>query len=226
MIHIVANLKQHLTLEDVSGYLDLFFSSTSPNPQKQLIFAPPFSLIPEFASHHQSSAFSLSAQTVSHLTGGANTGEVGANQLAGLVQYCIVGHSETRKLRGLTDKDIARSVANLLKANITPIVCVDTPYLESQVNILKSEILNLKSIIFAYEPVSSIGTGKPVTPGLANTIAFKIKQTTVKSAPVLYGGSVDQDNVASFIKEDNLDGVLIGTACVDPRQFAATYNSI
>lgn len=226
MHYIVANLKQHLSLAEVPSYLDKFFATATLTEEKQLIFAPPFTLLSQFAAHPQSPRFSLSGQTASPFADGAYTGQVGAGQLAGLVKYSIIGHSETRKLYNVSDKEIARAAAQLLKHNITPIVCLDTPYLVSQIAILKSELLDLKPLLFAYEPSRNIGTGQPQSPGLANTIAFKIKQTTARSIPVLYGGSVDQDNVNSFTKEEYLDGVLVGTACVDPRQFASLYNSV
>lgn len=223
--YIVANFKQNFNQEQLLSWIQDFTKRYSPNPDNTLIIAPsyPFLLLPELQSLNN---ISLAAQTISPFAGGSHTGQIGASQLQGLVDYCIIGHSETRKELGDTDLEVAKEAKLLQDAGITPIICLDQPYLESQISVLKKELLSLHGLIFAYETPSAIGTGKPVTPDLANQIAYKIKNLTAKTFPVLYGGSVSVDNIHEFTSQDHLDGVIVGTDSLDPQVFVNLVNNV
>ena len=77
----------------------------------------------------------------------------------------------------------------------------------------------MEQLIFAYEPLSAIGSGKPDTPKNANRVAKRIKDLTKKDVPVLYGGSVNPENVKSFVDQENINGVLVGSASFEAEEF-------
>lgn len=224
MKYLVANFKQNFTFADLKTYLTLFIKNHQPHPEKQVILAGSFIHLPVLSQNKI--GFSVSAQTVSRYPSGPHTGQIGAPELQGLADYCLVGHSEVRRELGDTDQSVTQKVKLLQQNSLTPIICVDSPYLESQIQNLKTELLTLENLFFAYEPLSAIGTGQPDTPAKANEMAFKIKNLTSKSFPVLYGGSVTPDNVREFTQQEYVDGVLVGTASLDPQIFIDLINHV
>lgn len=149
----------------------------------------------------------LGAQNISPFGMGAYTGELSAEQLKGELELTLIGHSERRQHFGETDEMVAEKVkqarANAMKA----VVCVqgvETPIPEG-------------TDVVAYEPVSAIGSGNPDTPEHADEVAKEIKEKF--SGPVLYGGSVTTENVKQLIDQPNIDGVLVGGASLDPKEF-------
>ncbi len=214
MKYFVANWKQNLSLAEVKNWLEVFQEHYQPKPDQQVILASSF----PFLSTIKATGFLTSAQDVSPFTQGAHTGRVGARQLVDLADFCLVGHSEVRKELGDTDQTVALKVSQLVNAHITPVVCVDLPYLDSQIKLLKQELLELPKLIVAYEPVLAIGSGKPENPRVANEVAFKVKSLLGKATPVLYGGSVTPE-VVSLVNQEFVDGVLVGGSSLDPKQF-------
>lgn len=223
MTYFIANFKQHFTLDELAVWVQQFSTHTIPKADAQVILAPAFTQLHPLK---RLISLPLAAQNVSTHLQGAHTGQVGAPQLQGLADFCIIGHSEVRAQLGDNDKDIAIKAKLLEKASITPIVCLDISYLESQLTALKHQIHDLSRLIFAYEPKAAIGSGKPETPAKANEIAFKIKHLTGKTCPVLYGGSVTPDNAKSFLAEENIDGFIVGTASLTPTDFAKIISSV
>lgn len=218
MRYFVANFKQNLDQASLKSWVDSF--KPTPSPDNQIILAPSYPLLTLPFIQSLRPSLSLAAQGVSPFPSGSHTIQVGASQLKGLVDYCLVGHSETRQDLAITNEQVAKQSKLLLNEGITPIICLDTPYLESQISALKPELLQLTGLIFAYEPLNAIGTGKPDTPSHANEIAFKIKSLTSSTSPVLYGGSVTKDNFASFLEQENINGFLVGKSSLNPQDFA------
>lgn len=171
--------------------------------------------------------FCLAAQDVSLFPFGAYTGEVAAEMLKGLVDYVIVGHSERRRYFGETDELVAKKIKQALDFQIMPIVCVDEPYLESQIKTMEQwNNGTMEQFIFAYEPLRAIGTGKPDTPENANQLARQIKDAAKFNAPILYGGSVTNKNVKAFIDQEEIDGVLVGGASLEAKEFIKIIQAI
>lgn len=216
MKYFIANWKQNLNLKEAQDWVTHFTSPATSGDK--VIVAGSHLHLPLL---NDSDQFVAAAQNTSAYENGAHTGQVGVEQLRNLVEYCLVGHSETRKELGDTDHLVAQKVRLLQKANITPIVCLDQPYLESQIRTLLLELLELDNLIFAYEPAAAIGSGRPETPQRANEVAFKISTLAHnKAIPVIYGGSVDHINAAEFLSQDYISGVLVGSASLDPDEFA------
>lgn len=219
--YYLANWKQHLSASDIEPWLDGLSASSA-----QIIIAPPAPLLYPLKALilKKELPYKIAAQTVSSYPEGAHTGLFGVAQIKDLVDYCLIGHSESRQAFAETDSDVAKKAKLLLSAGITPVVCLDLPYLDSQLAALKAETLETPQLLVAYEPLSSIGTGNPSSPSQANSVAFKVKSLLSPSVPVLYGGSVDPGNVASFVNKQYLDGVLVGTASLDPAVFSRLIN--
>ncbi|WP_431277051.1 triose-phosphate isomerase [Leifsonia poae] len=181
------------------------------------------------------------AQDVSEHASGAYTGEISAAFLAALeCRYVIIGHSERRILHSETDAQVAVKVAAALENNLTPIICVGETAedLETHgasavpVAQLRAALANVKSaadIVVAYEPVWAIGSGQAATPEQAEQVAAALRAVLVETlgedvaakTRILYGGSVKSGNIASFMREPNVDGALVGGASIDVAEFAS-----
>jgi triosephosphate isomerase (TIM) len=185
----------------------------------------------------EGSAVALGAQDCYWEPEGAFTGEVSAAMLASMgVQWCIVGHSERRRLFGETDDTVARKVASLLAEGVRPIVCVGETLEENKTGKTRERVTaqvhaalhrltedERASLVIAYEPIWAIGTGLADDPASANkTIGF-IREAAggLDRAVVLYGGSMKADNAEAFCAQPNIDGGLIGSASLDPTTFRA-----
>jgi triosephosphate isomerase len=148
------------------------------------------------------------------------------SMLGELVSFCLVGHSERRHDFGETSAMVAEKAKLLLENAITPIVCLDLPYLDEQIKALFQNNVDVSRCFFVYEPIAAIGTGKPMNPTEANHTAHQISFLLDNVAPVLYGGSVTADNVKSFVDQSRIDGVLVGTDSLEPTLFAGVINSL
>lgn len=169
----------------------------------------------------------IGSQNVGMMNNGALTGEVSASQLNSLgVNYSIVGHSERRTLLNETDEMINKKISLLLENNIKPILCVGETKEEYDNNktleVIQKELLNglnninFDNIIIAYEPIWSIGTGLvPTNNEIENVISSIkkiIKDNFNKDAIVLYGGSVNENNITELENINIVDGYLVGGA--------------
>lgn len=221
----IANWKSHKTWVETQQFLKMMATLTIPQSVK-VIIAPSFPYLKNASQSITDAKLSLhlAAQNVSPFPFGAYTGEVTAEMVKDLCQYVIVGHSERRKYFHETHQDIANKVDLVLSANLSPVICVDEPYLEAQVASLTN--VNYSRVIFAYEPLAAIGSGEPDTPEHAQTIAQKLRELTAPSVPVLYGGSVTAANIKSFTQMDAINGALVGGASLDPQSWIDLVNQL
>ncbi len=229
MKYVIGNWKSNQNITESLIWLD-GIAALRPkfSPNTSVILCLPFTDIAAF--NHKLSDLNLpiitGSQNVSHLPPGKHTGEITANMLSELVSYCLVGHSERRHDFGETSELVAQKAHLLLENAITPIVCLDLPYLDEQIKELFKHDLDVSRCFFVYEPIAAIGTGKPVDPVDANHVANQISFLIDNAAPVLYGGSVSSDNASSFVSQSCIDGVLVGTDSLEPTLFASIINSL
>jgi triosephosphate isomerase len=182
------------------------------------------------------------AQDLSPDVSGAFTGDISGSMLAKLgCTYVAVGHSERRAIHGESDELLNRKLKAALTNEIIPIFCIgeELPIREAGTHV--AHVLNqlrnglkglhkpdLKKIVFAYEPVWAIGTGKTATPEDAQEVCAAIRVELAKigsdeiaeAARILYGGSVKSANILEIMRQADVDGVLVGGASLDPEEFA------
>ena len=233
----IANLKMNGNIQLIDKYINLF---KNYNGNELIILCPPFTLL-DYSSNKiktQKSILTLGAQNIHHETEGPYTGEISANLIKSYSKYSIIGHSE-RRLNGETNEIIITKIISCLKNNIKPILCVgEYNYLnnanetfkiiEDQLTPLKSIISDSKlSLLIAYEPVWAIGNNNSCDPDRAGEIANLIKDfvasNTNNEINILYGGSVDDKNYHGYLKQKNINGLLVGTASLNPSKF---YNIV
>lgn len=225
MRYIVANWKSNKTIEEAVSWLkELLDGSMARWLDGRIIICAPFTALSGLKKQLtmkqlDNEIIFLGAQDLSSFPSGPYTGEISAARLQGLIDYVIVGHSERRRYLKETDETVARKIKQALKFQITPIVCLDEPYIENQILTMKqSNHEAIEQSIFAYEPLSAIGSGRPDNPENANMIAKRIKKIT-NNVPILYGGSVTSQNAKEFMRQDYINGLLVGKASLKAEEF-------
>ncbi|MCX6795358.1 MAG: triose-phosphate isomerase [Candidatus Falkowbacteria bacterium] len=206
------------------------------------VVCPDFSAISSVASIFKKTALQLGAQNCSALPIGAHTGEVSVEILKSLgVKYVIVGHSE-RRACGESDEVVSQKASKVLAAKMLPVVCVGETALERRSGntllTLERQIRgalgklpkNLKSarIILAYEPVWEIGSGKMLAASEAEETCLIIKNFAKKcgalKVEVIFGGSINKNNSQEYLNKKNIDGLLVGGASLDFKNFSQIVN--
>jgi triosephosphate isomerase len=200
-----------------------------------VVICPPFPYFGLFDSK-----LKLGSQNISEFDSGAHTGEVSVSMLKEFnCQYVIVGHSERRADNHESNELVALKVEQVLKANLTPILCVGEPesvredgtlfeYIAAQLNAVLSKvgISQFSSMVLAYEPIWAIGTGKTASPAQAQEVHAFIREFLAKqddnvaaNIVILYGGSVKGNNAQELFSQADVDGGLIGGASLNPEDF-------
>ncbi len=234
----VANWKMHGRL--TSGLVlarDIAELAQAAKPLNfDVVLCPPATLTWAISDALQGMPVMLGGQACHRLTHGAYTGDLSAAMFVDLgCQYMIVGHSERRQGHGETNELVAKKVEAAQLAGLTAILCVGETA-EDLKNAEASEIIekqlreslphNVKThhLIVAYEPVWAIGTGQqPEPPDIVavNKTIRKVFGEIGETIRVLYGGSVTPSNAASILKEQDIDGVLVGSASLNAESFWA-----
>lgn len=200
-----------------------------------VVICPPFPYFGLFDSKQK-----LGSQNVSQFDSGAHTGEVSVAMLKEFnCQYVIIGHSERRADNHESNELVALKVEQVLKANLTPILCVGEPenvredgtlfdYIAAQLDavLLKVGISQCADMVLAYEPIWAIGTGKTASPAQAQEVHAFIRGHLAKqddniaaNIVILYGGSVKGNNAQELFSQADVDGGLIGGASLNPEDF-------
>lgn len=210
-------------------------------PNCDVIVCPPFTSLSEASKLLKGSAIKLGAQNMHFEDNGAFTGEVSASMLKSVgCEYVIIGHSERRHILGETDEVINKKIKKALAAGLKPIFCVGELLEERESgttnDVVKRQILkglegvssdDMKNIIVAYEPVWAIGTGKTASPAQAQEVHEFIRDLieigfsleVANDLVIQYGGSVKPDNAKELISQKDIDGALVGGACLKADSF-------
>lgn len=206
----------------------------------EVLVCPPAIWLGEVAALLAGSAIEVGAQAMRADERGAFTGDTSPLMLQGRASFTIIGHSERRQYACETDDDVAASVASAVAHGIRPIAAVgeraderregrSREVVERQVRAALSGLDGLggTGILVAYEPVWAIGTGDAAAPEDAQEIAALIRallgekdSAAADEVRILYGGSVNAANAASFFSQPDIDGALVGGASLDPDAFA------
>jgi triosephosphate isomerase len=173
---------------------------------------------------------------------GAYTGEVSAAMLKNMgCKYVIIGHSERRKINKETNEEINKKIIFALENKLIPIFCMGENKDEKEkgktFEVLKKQIeegitniekTDMDKIIFAYEPIWSIGSGnfadpmeiKKVKNFILDLLAKKTGKENISKIKIIYGGSVNAENTPAYFSISQMDGVLVGGMSLKPKEFS------
>lgn len=202
---------------------------------------PPFPYLADVARRCAGSSVRVGAQNCHAQPAGAFTGEVAAPMVKDVgATHVILGHSERRQFCGEDDTLVRAKLAAALAHGLVPIVCVGETLAQRQaqrtLDVIRGQVdaalagftaAQLAELVIAYEPVWAIGTGLNATPAQAVEVHRFIRGLCAErfGAPfaaalrIQYGGSVKPENAAELMREDEIDGALVGGASLDPRSF-------
>jgi triosephosphate isomerase len=215
---LVANWKSYKTLDEAIAFFKEF---PKIHTSHEKIICPPALYVHALADliKEKRLPFRLGLQDISPFPYGAYTGAISAPMAHNMVDYVIVGHSERRRYFHETNDEIARKAKEVLEVGMTPIICIDEPYMHAQLAFFSQQ--ELKRSVIAYEPLAAIGSGSPDTPLHAQEIASRITQLAEVEMPILYGGSVNADSVCDYVTQPLITGVLVGGASLAVDSWAA-----
>ena len=224
---IAGNWKMHKGPEEAARFCRELRDQLEWVDGVDVAVCPPFPSLSAVVQALAGTDIAVAAQNVHWEVEGAFTGEVSAPMLFELGVYgAIVGHSERRQLFGETDESVARRATAGLEAGLWVIACVGETEAEREAgeteDVLRRQLSMLErdeNLVVAYEPVWAIGTGKTATPDLAQEAHAFVK--SLLDVPVLYGGSVKPDNAAELMRQQDVDGALVGGASIDVDSFLA-----
>lgn len=239
---IAGNWKMNMNLPESISLISQIKNYNGAKTFKcDVILCPPFTSLDTARTLIKGSVFQLGAQNMHAAESGAFTGEISASMLKSVgCEYVILGHSERRTLFNETDNIINKKVLSALSSNLKPIFCVGETLEEREKGItfdivkrqmaegLKEvDLYGIKNIIIAYEPVWAIGTGKTATPAQAEEVHAFIRSLLKESFGqdiseriiIQYGGSVKPDNAKEILHQPNVDGALVGGACIKAESF-------
>lgn len=223
---MIANWKSNKNTHEVDEWLMTFHKEyeTTVALGKQaytVVLCPPFPFLMQVGEwikkFHFESHVLLGIQDISEFSAGSYTGAVSGQNLVDLgVKYAIVGHSERRKYFKESSLDVSKKVESCLEEFITPIVCVDTIEIEQQAEFINRK--HYKQMVVAYEPVQHIGTGIAQDPAEVLK-AMKEVRDVFPGSSVIYGGSVNSENISQFNTQTEIEGFLVGSASLDASGF-------
>ncbi|MBD3426343.1 MAG: triose-phosphate isomerase [Candidatus Omnitrophica bacterium] len=206
-----------------------------------VVICPPFTSLSDLGEMLVESNVGLGAQNCYWEEEGAYTGEISVPMIKSVgAGYVIIGHSERRKYFGETDQTVNKKIKAAIDGGLVPIMCVGETLQEREagktLEVVKTQVTDglkgfdeeyLDKLIIAYEPVWAIGTGKTATPDQAQEVHAMIRDLLEKiysssmseSRCILYGGSVKPGNIGELMKEEDIDGGLIGGASLKSESF-------
>jgi triosephosphate isomerase len=211
--------------------------------------APPAIALTAVADALRNRSVGVYAQDLHWAERGAFTGQISAAMVRGLAVGTLVGHSEVRRDLCEDDTRVAKKVVHSRGAGLRVVVCVGESEAEFERNetdaVLDRQVRAVaaalaaersedlaSSLMFAYEPIWAIGTGRPATARHAAIAAAKIRAVLRHNGisggdeiRVLYGGSVTAKSVGDFAGAEGIDGALVGGASLDPDEFAAVVRA-
>ena len=245
---IAGNWKMHNDLNEtvnlISGIKNLLEESEL---KCDVIIAPPFTSLETASTLVKDSPIKLSAQNMHFEDKGAFTGEISNSMLKSVgCEYVILGHSEKRSIFGESNEIINKKIVKALSVGLKPIFCVGETLEERENNVTEKVIeeqirkglenvseTDLSNVIVAYEPVWAIGTGKVASPEQAQDVHKFIRDLISKmynsniaeNLTIQYGGSVKPDNAAGLLSKPDIDGALVGGACLVAESFVGIIKS-
>lgn len=238
---IAGNWKMYKTSAETRAFFEGFGDAAKQSTDPVVVICPPFTDLCVAKEAVKGTKVQIGGQNLHWQEEGAFTGEISPAMLvdAGCT-YVIIGHSERRQYFAESDGTVNRKVHAAFQNNLIPIVCVGEKLEEREAqltdNVVKVQVqralLNLDkelvgTLLFAYEPVWAIGTGKTCDAVEANRVCGLIRETiagmtdaeTAEKVRILYGGSVKPNTIKEQMAQQHIDGALVGGASLDPKSF-------
>jgi len=241
-IVIAGNWKMHKTNAEALQLANQVRIKTTDIKKTGMIICPPATALNAVAEVLKESAVCVGAQNMHWEREGAFTGEISAGMIKSSgAHYVIIGHSERRQYFGETDKTVNKKIKSALENGLKPIVCAGESLEQREGNITKEVVgkqirgafegltpEQIQHIMIAYEPIWAIGTGKTATPEQAEEVHQEIRRLvgeafgndTADKVIIQYGGSVKPANAHILLSQQNIDGALVGGACLQADSFS------
>lgn len=240
---VVANWKMHLNVQQSSLLVHRLHQHIAVHRDVEVVLAPSLLSLQPVSLEIDRRKFRLSAQDAYPTDEGAYTGEVSFAMLDELVHYSLIGHSARRVYFNETLEQVRDKVQAAVRNHITPIVCVGESkqermhgetkrVLHDQVTTALAHLTpeEVESIVIAYEPIWAISTfdGEPSKPADMQAAFVFIREqiealygtAAARAVRVLYGGSVDSHDASAYLSLPDCDGVLVGAASLNYKQFS------
>lgn len=238
---VAGNWKMFKTISEARHFVSELVPAIHSISEVERILCPPFTALMAVSALLEGTDIDLGAQNMYWEPKGAFTGEIAPEMIAEICNYVILGHSERRTYFGETDQSVNRKINAAFMVNLIPIVCIGETLSENEggqtAQVISAQLrqglagLNLTSgseLVIAYEPVWAIGTGKAATPQGANAVISDVirpvlmemfGESVSQAVRVLYGGSVKASNAEDFFQQPDIDGGLVGGACLILDEF-------
>ena len=235
---MAGNWKMHTSLDEAVALASGIAEAAAGISGVELIVCPPSIWLARVSEIVRGGPVQAGAQNMHHEAAGAFTGEIAPAMVRELASHVILGHSERRRLFAETDDLINKKVRAALDIGLVPLLAIGERLDEREAGMTETvierqlrgglaEIEDPGGLIMAYEPVWAIGTGRAATPETANeTIAFArtilgdlYGDDFAGAVRILYGGSVNTENVAGLMAMPEIDGGLVGGACLQADSF-------
>ncbi|MEW6144299.1 MAG: triose-phosphate isomerase [Thermodesulfobacteriota bacterium] len=240
---IAGNWKMNMLRGEAAGLARGVVERTKGMAEKvDIILAPPFTDLETVGKELRGTGITIAAQNVFWEEKGAFTGEVSPGMLADAgCTWVIIGHSERRRILRETDEMVRMKIGASLKAGLKVIVCVGETLEERErgqtVKVVDGQVVKAltgvglddpSGLVIAYEPVWAIGTGHHATPAEAEIVQAAIREIAgnilgdpASRMRIIYGGSVNEENIGDLLAEPDIDGALVGGASLKAESMAS-----
>lgn len=240
---IAGNWKMNKTPAETKSLISELKAKIGKQKWCDVVLCVPFVDIPAAVRATRDAKIAIAAQNMHFEKSGAFTGEISADMLKELgVKFVVIGHSERREYFAETDKTVNLKIKAALENGIRPIVCVGESLEQREADVTAEHITmqvklaldgiaadQLRKIVFAYEPIWAIGTGKTATSEQASEVCGLIRAVirakygarVARSVTIQYGGSMNPKNAEELLAQLDIDGGLIGGASLKADDFAA-----
>ncbi|MCO6437886.1 MAG: triose-phosphate isomerase [Phycisphaerae bacterium] len=242
---IAGNWKMHKTLREAQELSGAIREGLQDVRGVDVLLCPPFPYLLPVGEAVSGSPILLGAQNVHEEPQGAFTGEVSVSMLVDAgCKYVIIGHSERRHVFGESGHRLAKKVRAAVSGGLNVIYCVGETLEEReaeqtngvihrQLEEVVAKDVPIERLTIAYEPVWAIGTGKNATPSQAQDVHAFIRPhlagvygaAGADKIRILYGGSVKPGNAADLLSQPDIDGALVGGACLVAADFLAIISA-
>ena len=231
---IAGNWKMNKTAAEAVEFVREIRNGLSQIKGVDKVVCPPFIALPGVAEALQATDIGVGAQNMHFAENGAYTGECAPNMLTPFCSYVIIGHSERREYFNETDEGVNKKAKAALAHGLIPIICVGETLAQNEAGETQAFVSGqvraaldgltaeqVAGLIIAYEPIWAIGTGKSASAAQAGSIiglsvrgpiADMFGEETAQKVRIQYGGSVNENNIAEYMAQPDIDGALVGGA--------------